>query len=108
MTLLAIIPLLGPFLVWVPAAIYLAASGNWGKAIILTIGGTLVVGGIDNILRPTLVGNRLRVHTVVTFVAVLGGITVFGPSGLVWGPVVVTTTLWLLERWRLRNARPVE
>jgi predicted PurR-regulated permease PerM len=104
MTLLSIVPMLGPFLVWIPAAIYLASIGSWGKAILLTVWGAIVVGGIDNILRPILVGNRLKMHTVVTFVAVVGGLTLFGAAGLVWGPIVVTTTMWLLESWRARNA----
>ena len=104
MTVFAIVPLVGPFLVWIPAAIYLAMTGSWGKAVLLTVWGCVVVGGIDNILRPILVGNRLKMHTVVTFVAVVGGLSVFGASGLILGPVIVTTTMWMLESWRARNA----
>jgi hypothetical protein len=48
----------------VPAAIYLALEGNWGKALILTGWGAVIIGGIDNLLYPILVGNRLRLHTV--------------------------------------------
>ncbi|HEY0946737.1 MAG TPA: AI-2E family transporter [Opitutaceae bacterium] len=103
MAVLALVPLLGPFLIWVPAAIYLAAVGSWGKALLLTLWGAIAVGGIDNLLRPILVGNRLKMHTLVMFVAVLGGLSAFGPDGLVWGPVIVTSTMWLLETWRERN-----
>jgi predicted PurR-regulated permease PerM len=104
MGLLAIVPLLGAFIVWIPAAIFLAADGSWGKAIILTVWGTVVVGGIDNLLYPVLVGNRLRMHTVIAFVSVVGGLIVFGVSGVILGPVAVTVTRTLLEYWRSRNA----
>ena len=54
MGLLAIVPMLGAFVVWVPAAAYLALSGEWSSAVILTVWGTIVVGSIDNLLYPIL------------------------------------------------------
>ena len=63
-----------------------------------------VVGGIDNVLYPILVGNRLKLHTVLAFIAVVGGLILFGPSGLILGPVVLTITQLLLEIWRSRIA----
>ena len=62
MAFLSMIPMLGAFLVWVPAAIYLAATGHWTKAILLVMWGTLVIGMIDNFLRPKLVGGRTKLH----------------------------------------------
>jgi predicted PurR-regulated permease PerM len=97
MTLVSLVPLLGPFVVWVPAAAYLAASGAFGKAIALTIWGTLVVGLADNVLRPMLVGNRAHMHGLVVFFGVLGGVEVFGPLGVVLGPVVFAVTLSLID-----------
>jgi predicted PurR-regulated permease PerM len=105
MGLLAIVPVLGAFVIWVPAAIYLALDGNWGKALILVGWGGVIVGGIDNLLYPILVGNRLRLHTVPTFVAIVGGIILFGPAGLLLGPLAVTTTIFFLEIWRVRVRR---
>jgi predicted PurR-regulated permease PerM len=102
MGLLAIVPILGAFVVWIPAAIYLAVSGEWGKALILTAYGTVVVGGIDNILHPVLAGGRLHLHTVPTFIAIVGGLAVFGAAGLIIGPVIVTITITLLQIWRVR------
>lgn len=99
MALLAVIPVLGAFIVWIPAAIYLALEGSWGKALILTLWGMLVVGTIDNLLRPILVGNRLKLHTVLAFLSVVGGIIVFGPVGILLGPVALTITSALLETW---------
>jgi predicted PurR-regulated permease PerM len=89
--------------VWIPTAVYLALVGEWTKAIILAAWGAIVVGHIDNILRPILVGDRLKLHPVVLFVSFLGGLTLFGAVGLVLGPLGVTITLTLLDIWRARQ-----
>lgn len=104
MALLAVVPVLGAFVVWIPAALFLAMEGSWGKALILTVWGGVVVGTIDNLLRPILVGKRLQLHTVLVFISVVGGLIVFGASGLILGPVVLTVTTVLLEIWRSRTA----
>ena len=104
MALLAIVPVLGAFVIWLPAAVFLAMEGHPGKAVILAAWGTLVVGTIDNLLRPILVGNRLKLHTVLVFISVIGGLMVFGSSGLILGPVMFSVTLVLLELWPHRTA----
>jgi predicted PurR-regulated permease PerM len=104
MALLAIVPVLGAFVVWVPAAIFLALHGNWGKAIILTAWGGIFIALIDNLLYPVLVGKRLRLHTLPVFFAIVGGIFLFGGSGLILGPVVLAITMALIDIWRLRTA----
>ncbi|MCU0786254.1 MAG: AI-2E family transporter [Verrucomicrobia bacterium] len=106
MGLLAVVPVLGAFVVWIPAAIFLALEGSWGKALILTAWGGVVVGGIDNLLLPILVGNRLKLHTLLAFISVVGGLILFGPAGLILGPVAVTITTVLLEIWRHRAMDP--
>ena len=102
MALLAVVPVLGAFVVWIPAALFLAMEGSWGKALILAVWG-VVVGGIDNLLRPVLVGKRLKLHTILAFISI-GGLIVFGASGLILGPVALTITIVLLETWRNRAA----
>lgn len=97
MGLLAIAPVLGAFIVWIPAAISLALDGNWGKALVLAFWGAIVVGGIDNWLYPILVGARMKLHTVLAFIATIGGLIVFGPCGLILGPVALTITMFLLN-----------
>ena len=62
-----------------------------------------MVGGIDNLLYPMLVGSRLKMHSVVAFVSIVGGLIVLGPSGLILGPVTFTVTRVLLEIWGRRN-----
>lgn len=97
MALLAVVPVLGAFVIWVPAVLFLAMEGSWGKALILTVWGGMVVGTVDNLLRPVLVGKRLKLHTVLAFMSVVGGLIVFGPAGLILGPVALTITAALLE-----------
>jgi predicted PurR-regulated permease PerM len=104
MGLLAVVPVLGAFVIWIPAAAFLALEGSPGKALILAVWGAVAVGGIDNLLLPILVGNRLKQHTVLAFLSVIGGLMVFGTSGLILGPVVLTLTTALLEIWRGRAA----
>ncbi len=100
MTFLSMVPMLGAFIVWVPAAIYLALSGHWVKAIILAVWGTFVIGMIDNFLRPKLVGSRTRLHELLIFFSVLGGLNVFGVLGVVLGPVVLAITLALIDVYK--------
>ena len=102
MGVLAVVPVLGAFVVWIPAALFLALDGSGGKALMLAVWGGVLVGGIDNVIYPILIGNRLRLHTIPSFIAIVGGLIVFGPSGLILGPVTLTVTLLLLEIWRRR------
>jgi predicted PurR-regulated permease PerM len=97
MAFLSMIPMLGSFIVWVPAAIFLAVTGHWMKAILLVLWGALVIGSIDNFLRPMLIGSRTKLHELLIFFAVLGGLNVFGVLGVVLGPVVVAMALALMH-----------
>jgi predicted PurR-regulated permease PerM len=110
MGLLALIPWLGAFVVWAPAALFLALQGSWGKALILTVWGGVVIALIDNLLYPILVGKKLRLHTLLVFFAIVGGLALFGASGLILGPVILAVTDALVEVWRWRTAggRPAE
>jgi predicted PurR-regulated permease PerM len=105
MFFLSMIPSAGAFLVWAPAALYLAATGAWTRALILVVWGVLVVGSIDNVLSPRLVGKRTCLHELAIFFAVLGGIQVFGVLGVVLGPVVIAVTLALVEIVREANRK---
>jgi predicted PurR-regulated permease PerM len=103
MSLLAVIPMLGSSIVWVPAALFLALEEHWGSALILTFWGVLIISTIDNLLRPIFVGNRLKLHTVLAFLSVLGGLILFGAAGIILGPIILTITIALLEIWFSRN-----
>jgi len=108
MFFLSMIPMAGAFLVWAPAAAYLALVGSYGKAGLLAVWGIVVIGSIDNVLSPRLVGRRARLHELLIFFAVLGGLQVFGVLGLVLGPVVVAMTLALIEMVRQSGHPPSE
>ena len=97
MAVFAMIPNLGTFVVWGPAAAFLFIDGHLGKALILVAWGLTAIALIDNLLYPFLVGTRLRQHTVIAFLAILGGIAIFGAPGIILGPVVVSMTVFLLE-----------
>lgn len=106
MFFLSMIPMAGSFLVWAPTALFLALSGAWPRAIILVVWGVLVVGSIDNFLSPRLVGKRTRMHELLVFFSVLGGLQLFGVLGVVLGPVVVAVTLAVIEMVRQANRPP--
>jgi len=97
MAFFSLIPMAGSFIVWVPAAIYLAATGQWWKAGFLVFWGAVVIGMVDNFLRPKLVGEKTKLHELFIFFSVLGGLQVFGVLGLVLGPVVLAITLALFD-----------
>ena len=103
MGLLSIVPTLGAFVVWIPAAVVMALQGSWVKAMILAAWGLTAVALIDNLLYPTLVGKRVRLHTLPVFFAILGGVLLFGASGLILGPVALAVTVALLDVWRQRT-----
>jgi predicted PurR-regulated permease PerM len=96
MVVLSIIPGIGTALVWGPAVIVLAAGGQFLKAIGLALFCALVVGSIDNMLRPVLVGKDTQMHELMIFFGTLGGIIMFGVMGLFIGPIVAAlfVTVW--------------
>lgn len=106
MGFVCMIPLAGSFLVWLPLSIYLMITGHWTKAIILIVWGALVISTVDNLLRPKLVGGQTRLHELLVFFAVLGGISVFGLLGIVLGPVVLAITLGLLRTFQVQEPPP--
>jgi predicted PurR-regulated permease PerM len=88
--LFALVPLVGTTLVWGPAAIYLATLGDYWQAIFMAAWGTLVVGMVDNFLRPMLISGRADVPTLAVFLGVMGGLSAFGFIGLFVGPIVLS------------------
>jgi predicted PurR-regulated permease PerM len=102
MMLFSLVPMLGAFIIWVPAAIILAIKGSWVKALVLALWGVFVIGLIDNFLYPLIVGDRLRLHSLLVFFSALGGVAAFGTSGIVLGPVILAVTIGLLRLWQRR------
>jgi predicted PurR-regulated permease PerM len=96
MTVLSIIPGIGAALVWVPAAVILLALGQIWQGIALALFCALVVGTVDNVLRPMLVGRDTQMHELLVFFSTLGGLLVFGAMGFILGPVLAAlfVTVW--------------
>jgi predicted PurR-regulated permease PerM len=88
MAMLSLLPAVGAAMVWAPVAIYLVATGSVWAGIGLAAWGTLVIGLVDNVLRPILVGKETRMPDWLVLVATLGGLAVFGLDGFVIGPVI--------------------
>jgi len=108
MAVLSIIPGIGTALVWVPAAIILAGGGHWIKAIGLAVFCGVVVGSIDNILRPRLVGKDTEMHDLLILFATLGGISFFGIVGFIIGPILAAlfVTIWDIYGTAFKDVLP--
>lgn len=100
MCVFATIPMLGTFVVWIPAVIYLLIQAQYGAALGLFLWGTLVIGMSDNMLRPVLVGQRTQMHELLIFFSVLGGLDAFGILGILMGPVLMAMATALLSAFR--------
>jgi predicted PurR-regulated permease PerM len=88
MGVLSLLPAVGTALVWVPVAIYLLLTGATWQGIVLLAYGALVIGSVDNVLRPIVVGKDTKMPDYVVLISTLGGLVVFGPNGFVIGPVI--------------------
>jgi predicted PurR-regulated permease PerM len=94
----SLLPVGGTSFVWGPATLILAIQGRYGAALFLLLWGVLLVGLIDNFLKPLLISGRAEVPTLAAFLGVLGGLAAFGPIGMFLGPVILSLTIALL-RW---------
>ena len=99
MGFLALLPIVGTWVVWLPAAISLLAMGQIAKGVTLLVVGAAVVGSIDNILRPAILSGRTEMNGLLMFVSLLGGVSVFGLLGLVLGPLVVAIVIGLFDAY---------
>ncbi|MDR7156009.1 putative PurR-regulated permease PerM [Sphingobium xenophagum] len=103
----SLLPAIGTAIVWVPVAIFLFASGAIWKAIILVACGVMIIGMVDNVLRPILVGRDTRIPDYVVLITTLGGIELFGFNGIVIGPVIAALFIatWnIFTRMRLTGS----
>jgi len=95
--LLSLIPLVGTAFVWVPWTIYLFVVGAPIKAVIFLVMQILVIGSVDNILRPLFIRGGAKMHTLLIFFSILGGIAYFGILGMFFGPLMFAIAIALLE-----------
>ena len=101
MIILALVPFLGTAIIWVPVAIIEILSGHYFSGIALLILGFVVIMNIDNFIRPKLISKKSDVHPVIIFVGVIGGLGVFGFTGLILGPLILTLLLVIAKFFAL-------
>ncbi len=99
MVLVASIPALGSYFIWLPAAIVMLISGRTWAGIGMILFGSLVIGTIDNIIRPILVGKDSQMHPLLVLLSTLGGIVVFGVAGFIIGPVIASLMMAFWEMY---------
>lgn len=99
MVLLSSVPAIGSYFIWLPAAIIMIISGHLWTGIGMILFGALVIGTIDNILRPILVGKDSQMHPLLVMLSTLGGIAVFGISGFVIGPIIASLLIAFWEMY---------
>jgi predicted PurR-regulated permease PerM len=97
MGFLSLLPVVGAWPIWIPAALWLFSTGHTVRALVLIAICGALGAAIDNILRPVLLGGRASLNGLLVFISVLGGIAVFGVLGIVLGPIVVATAVGILD-----------
>jgi predicted PurR-regulated permease PerM len=97
MGLLAFLPIIGIGVVLIPAAVYLILKGRIAAGIFFIVFYIILSGGIEYLLKPKLVGQRVKMHTLLVFFSIIGGLKLFGILGIIYGPLVATAFLTLTD-----------
>jgi len=108
MGLLAFIPIIGIGAVFVPTVIYLVAKGHIALGIFFTIFYLVVSGGTEYWFKPRLVGHQVKMHPLLIFFAIIGGLKMFGILGIIYGPLVATAFLTMADIYRANYQQLVE
>jgi predicted PurR-regulated permease PerM len=108
MALLAFLPIVGIGAVFLPAAIYLFLQGRIGTGIFFVVFYAVLSGGVEYFFKPKLVGQRIQMHTLLVFLAIIGGLKLFGILGIIYGPLVVTAFLTLSDIYESSYQRIIE
>lgn len=95
MAVFSLLPVMGTGLIWGPAAVYLLVTGALWQGPVLIAFGVLIIGLVDNVLRPILIGQDTKIPDYIVLVSTLGGLATFGANGFVIGPVIAAMFLSL-------------
>ncbi len=104
--IIGIIPLIGPWLIWIPVDIYLFATGRNIAGIGLLIYGLILINWIDVLIRPLIVSKKTKINTAVVVIGMIGGLLAFGILGLILGPLVLAYILLVIEVYRKKTINP--
>ena len=99
--LFSLVPVFGTALVWFPWALYFFATGSWVRGLLLVGFAVLFVGTIDNVLRPLLIEGKTKMHTLLVFFSIMGGIAYFGIVGMIFGPIILALGLTFIELYKI-------
>lgn len=97
MFMFSFLPTVGTAMIWIPASIYLFATGQASNGIILVIWGTFVIGLVDNVMRPYIVSGKTQLHPLLLFFSILGAVNAFGFIGIIAGPLIISVGQTLIE-----------
>lgn len=106
MVITAVIPVVGCALVWVPAGLLMMITGHFWTGVFILAAGSLVISMVDHFLRPILLGKGVSMHPLLIFLSTMGGIVVFGFTGFIFGPIIMSLALavWhMYEEYYLRE-----
>jgi predicted PurR-regulated permease PerM len=97
MALLSIIPIVGAFVVYIPAGLILMIGGSFLQGFLIIAIGMIIISQVDNVLRPLMISGRTSIHPLLLFFSILGGISLFGLLGLILGPLIAAVFMTLLQ-----------
>jgi predicted PurR-regulated permease PerM len=102
LAILSFLPLVGGALVWVPVGLWLLVAGHPVKALVVALVGVLILGNVDNVVRPLLLSGKSQVNTLVLIISLMGGVSAFGFIGIVLGPLVAVLLTAIVETYASR------
>lgn len=108
MAFFAIVPYIGSTIIWIPAVIILLATGHWVAAIFLALWGIFIVGTVDNLIKPLVIGEKARIHPLLSFITILGGIFTMGLPGLIIAPYLLSLCLTFLYIYKLEYQKVLQ
>ena len=108
MALLAFLPIVGIGVVFLPTALFLFLKGRIAASVFFVVLYAVLSFGVEYILKPKIVGNRVQMHTLLVFLSIIGGMKLFGILGIIYGPLVVTCFLTLVDIYHENYQKMVE
>jgi predicted PurR-regulated permease PerM len=97
---MSMVPIVGATAVWLPTCIWLFLQGQTWQGVVVLIGGVALISLIDNFLKPLIMQGRIKVHPLLIFFSLFGGIKLFGPVGILFGPIITALLIAVIQIYR--------